>query len=121
MYDAITGCRSCGAGELEAILALGEMPLSDRLVDPTEDAAAEPRVPLTMVFCPNCTLVQIEETVRPEVLFGEDYPYFSSYSDTLLDHSKRNVEALIDRYSLGEGDLVVELASNDGYLLQFCA
>ncbi len=119
MYDVIPGCRSCGAEELELVLALGHMPLSDRLVDPAEDAAAEPKVPLTMVFCPSCTLVQIEETVRPEVLFGEDYPYFSSYSDTLLDHSERNVTALIERYQLSSGDLVVELASNDGYLLQF--
>jgi SAM-dependent methyltransferase len=119
MYDVITGCRSCGATGLERVLAVGDMPLSDRLVEPGEDAEAEPRVPLTMVFCPNCTLCQIEETVRPEVLFGEDYPYFSSYSDTLLDHSKRNVGALIERYQLGPDDLVVELASNDGYLLQF--
>ena len=119
MYDVITGCRSCGAEDLERVLALGDMPLSDRLVDPAEDATSEPRVPLTMVFCPNCTLVQIEETVRPEVLFGEDYPYFSSYSDTLLDHSKRNVDALIERYRLSSDHLVVELASNDGYLLQF--
>lgn len=121
MYDVITGCRSCGAEDLERVLALGDMPLSDRLVDPAEDATSEPRVPLTMVFCPNCTLVQIEETVRPEVLFGEDYPYFSSYSDTLLDHSKRNVDALIERYRLSSDHLVVELASNDGYLLQFFA
>ncbi len=121
MYDVITGCRSCGAQDLERVLALGEMPLSDRLVDPNEDRTAEPRVPLTLVFCPNCTLVQIEETVAPEVLFGEDYPYFSSYSDTLLDHSKRNVQALIERFDLSSGDLVVELASNDGYLLQFFA
>lgn len=121
IYDVIAGCRSCGAEDLERVLAFGDMPLSDRLVDPAEDVAAEPRVPLTMVFCPNCTLVQIEETVRPEVLFGEDYPYFSSYSDTLLDHSKRNVDALIDRYQLSSDNLVVELASNDGYLLQFFA
>ena len=119
MYDVITACRSCGAEDLEQVLALGDMPLSDRLIDPTEDEAAEPRVPLTMVFCPSCTLVQIKETVRPDVLFAEDYPYFSSYSDTLLDHSKRNVEALIERYELSSGDLVIELASNDGYLLQF--
>ena len=121
MFDVITGCRSCGAEDLEPVLALGDMPLSDRLVDPAEDASVEPRIPLTLVFCPECTLVQIEETVRPEVLFGEDYPYFSSYSDTLLDHSRRNVQALIERYQLASEDLVVELASNDGYLLQFFA
>lgn len=121
MFDVITGCRSCGAEDLEPVLALGDMPLSDRLVDPAEDASVEPRIPLTLVFCPECTLVQIEETVRPEVLFGEDYPYFSSYSDTLLDHSRRNVQALIERYRLASEDLVVELASNDGYLLQFFA
>ncbi|GMQ86123.1 MAG: class I SAM-dependent methyltransferase [Acidimicrobiia bacterium] len=121
IYDVIAGCRSCGARDLERVLAFGDMPLSDRLVDPEEDSSVEPRIPLTLVFCPECSLVQIEETVSPDVLFGADYPYFSSYSDTLLDHSKRNVEALIDRYQLSSGDLVVELASNDGYLLQFFA
>ncbi len=119
MYEVIGGCRSCGAKHLERVLAFGAMPLSDRLVDPSEDPSAEPRVPLTMVFCPQCTLVQIEETVRPDVLFGTDYPYFSSYSDALLDHSRQNVEALIERYQLSPGNLVVELASNDGYLLQY--
>jgi SAM-dependent methyltransferase len=75
-------------------------------------------VPLTLMFCPACSLVQIAETVDPEVLFGGDYPYFSSVSGTLLAHSRANAEELIERQRLGPGSLVVEIASNDGYMLK---
>ena len=74
--------------------------------------------PLEVVFCPQCTLVQIRETVAPEVLFAADYPYFSSFSNYLLEHSRRNVEELIRMRGLGPKSFVVELASNDGYLLR---
>ena len=70
------------------------------------------------MFCPGCSLVQIAETVAPEVLFGGDYPYFSSVSSTLLAHARANAEELIARLGLGPGSLVVEIASNDGYLLK---
>ena len=70
------------------------------------------------MFCRACSLVQIAETVDPEVLFGGDYPYFSSVSGTLLAHSRANAEELIERQRLGPGSLVVEIASNDGYMLK---
>jgi hypothetical protein len=73
---------------------------------------------LEVVFCPQCTLVQIRETVAPEVLFASDYPYFSSFSNYLLEHSRRNVEELIRMRGIGPKSFVVELASNDGYLLR---
>ncbi len=78
----------------------------------------EPAFPLEVAFCPNCSLVQILETVPPEQLFGKDYPYFSSFSDHLLAHSRNNALNLIKIRNLGKQSLVVELASNDGYLLK---
>jgi SAM-dependent methyltransferase len=97
------------------------MPLADGLVSPGSDPDSERVYPLTFVRCTACTLVQILETVDPQTLFGEEYPYYSSYSETLVEHSRRNAEELIDRLSLDDRTLVVELASNDGYLLQWFA
>jgi len=79
----------------------------------------EPRYPLDVAFCSSCSLVQILETVPPEELFGADYPYFSSFTDTLLRHSEANVNERVKERRLGGDSLVVELASNDGYLLQY--
>jgi SAM-dependent methyltransferase len=112
-------CRSCGGKDLSVFLSLGEMPLSDGLVAAEDLAQAEPRYPLDVAFCPSCALVQILETVPPERLFGADYPYFSSFTDALLEHSAANVAARIEERRLDESALVIELASNDGYLLQF--
>ena len=97
------------------------MPLSDGLMEPDADRTLEPRYPLTLVVCESCSLLQIMETVDPAVLYGDDYPYYSSFSDHWVEHARRNVEALIDRYRPTEDSLVVELASNDGYLLQWFA
>jgi SAM-dependent methyltransferase len=117
VYEIIPGCRSCGASDLERILSLGETPLADELVDP-QDNGNEPRYPLDVAFCGTCSLVQLLETVAPEVLFDEDYPYFSSFSEDLLAHSRGNAHRLISERRLGPTSLVVELASNDGYLLR---
>ena len=112
-------CRSCGGTRLEIFLSLGRLPLSDDFLSPERLAREEPRYPLDVAFCGDCTLVQILETVPPEELFGEDYPYFSSFTDALLAHSRANVEARIEERGLGPDSLVIELASNDGYLLQY--
>ncbi|MBK9129697.1 MAG: class I SAM-dependent methyltransferase [Phycisphaerales bacterium] len=114
----IAGCRSCGAAGLQQVLDLGRTPLADRLLTATDLDEPEPRFPLVLVFCPSCALVQIDETVAPEVLFGDDYPYFSSFSDALLRHSAENVAELAAARGLGSGSTVVEIASNDGYLLR---
>jgi len=74
--------------------------------------------PLDLVFCSNCTLVQITESVSPEILFCEDYPYFSSVSKGLLEHSRENALELIESKKLGLDSLVLEIASNDGYMLR---
>jgi len=112
-------CRSCGGEDLGVFLSLGNMPLSDGLLAPEALAREEPRYPLDVAFCPDCTLAQILATVPPEQLFGADYPYFSSFTDSLLRHSAANVAARIAERRLDGKSLVVELASNDGYLLQY--
>jgi SAM-dependent methyltransferase len=118
IYRTEAACRACGAAAPVELLAFGPSPLADRLLRPDQLEEPEVAVPLTLVFCPSCSLVQIAETVEPEVLFGGDYPYFSSVSATLLAHSRANAEQLIERLRLGPQSLVVEIASNDGYLLK---
>ena len=99
-------------------LDLGTTPLADRLLNENELDSEELKFPLKIVFCGECSLVQILETVDPKILFADDYPYFSSFSDYLLQHSRENVLDLIDRRKLNRDSLVIELASNDGYLLK---
>ena len=100
------------------MLSLGETPLANALLTTHELDLPEARYPLDLAFCPECFLVQILETVPPETLFS-NYPYFSSFSDTVV----RNAEALVSRLlasrPLDASKLAVEIASNDGYLLQF--
>jgi SAM-dependent methyltransferase len=112
-------CRSCGEHNLRVFLSLGGLPLSDGFLTESQLSQQEARYPLDVAFCPDCALVQILETVPPEKLFGADYPYFSSFTDALLHHSEKNVTERIDECTLGAESLVVELASNDGYLLQY--
>lgn len=113
-----TTCRSCGSGELEVVLSLGSTPLANALLSEEQLMLPEPRYPLDLAFCHDCTLVQITETVPPAELFGE-YLYFSSYSDTMVRHAEALVGQLIPERGLGARSLVIEIASNDGYLLQF--
>ena len=111
-------CRSCGGIELKRFLDLGIAPLADRLPTERQLLEPEPRYPLEVAYCGKCSLMQILETVPPEVLFCDEYPYFSSFSDALLKHSRENVLDLIERRRLAPDSFVVELASNDGYLLK---
>lgn len=115
---ATAACRSCGQVGLVGILDLGHMPPSDRLLTEAMLHEQEPRFPLEVAFCPGCTLVQILETVPPELLFGEHYLYYSSFSNALLRHARQNVQQLLQSRHLGDHSLVIELASNDGYLLR---
>lgn len=111
-------CHSCGATTLKPFLSLGDVPLPDALVRPEDAEKEEPRFPLEVAFCPECTLVQILEDVPPEQLFVDNYLYFSSFSDHLLRHAKTHADALVAARGLDSSSLVVELASNDGYLLK---
>ena len=118
MKSVNSPCRSCKESGLEIFLDLGDTPLADRLLTSEQLEMSEPHYPLEVAFCPRCGLVQILKTVAPELLFCDDYPYFSSFSPTLLSHSRENVLDLIESYDLHRNSMVVELASNDGYLLK---
>jgi SAM-dependent methyltransferase len=111
-------CRSCGAADLISILDLGRTPLANALLTAEQLAGTEEAYPLELAFCPACTLVQITETVPPEKLFRE-YFYLSSFSDTMLRHAEAVVGELIPARALDSESLVMEVASNDGYLLQY--
>jgi SAM-dependent methyltransferase len=113
-----TPCRSCGAPALLPFLELGKTPLADALVKPDADFSREERFPLDVAFCEACTQVQILEEVPADKMFVDNYLYFSSFSDELLRHSRENALRLIAERRLGADSLVVEVASNDGYLLK---
>lgn len=117
---AIAACRGCGSPDLRRFLDLGTTPLADALVsaEVVETPGAEEYFPLAVAFCPECALVQITEDVDPSKLFVDNYLYFSSFSDHLLEHSRTHAMNMIAERGLSESSLVVELASNDGYLLK---
>lgn len=116
----ITCCRGCGAprGDLLPVLDLGSTPLANALLDREDLDRPEPRYPLELVLCPHCTLVQITYTVPPAELFSH-YLYYSSFSSGILAHAEALVNQMIPARQLHGGSLVVEVASNDGYLLQY--
>jgi SAM-dependent methyltransferase len=117
-YESRRTCRSCGGAELEGVLSLGTVPIADRLLTAENMDVRDMAAPLDLVFCRGCALVQIRQTIPPEVLFDSEYPYFSSFSTTLLEHSRKNAVELIAQLGLGPKSLVVEIASNDGYMLR---
>lgn len=111
-------CRSCGSTDIAPVLSLGTMALANSYVRRENADQPEPAHPLDLVRCQACTLVQITCTVPPEVLF-RDYLYLSSYSTTMLRHAETVATRLIAELGLGKQSRVVEVASNDGYLLQY--
>jgi SAM-dependent methyltransferase len=111
-------CRSCGAELKHTFVDLGTSPLANsylRLADLTRSEAFHP---LCVYVCNLCFLVQLEPVTTPEDIFS-DYAYFSSFSDSWLDHAKSYVESVISRFKLDKESYVIEIASNDGYLLQY--
>lgn len=110
-------CRSCGSPQLYPILSLGKTPLANALLTEGELNEPEPIFPLEVILCAGCALVQLTETVPPEALF-RDYLYFSSYSDTMVQHARESAGELIASRGLRPDSLVVEVASNDGYMLR---
>lgn len=110
-------CRACGSTRGELVLDLGLQPLANNLLRPEDLAKPEPRFPLRVFVCPDCWLLQITDLVPPVEMFTE-YLYFSSFSDTMLHHARTAAERYLGEFQLGPGSFVVEVASNDGYLLQ---
>ena len=117
MAGPVTHCRACG-GRLAATMAdLGLQPPSNAFLPSIEAAREEKRYPLRAKVCGDCKLVQVDYDVAPEELFG-NYVYFSSYSEDWLAHARRYCDMARRRFGLGPQSLVIELASNDGYLLR---
>ena len=112
-------CRSCGAPLDQVFVDLGLSPISNAMRRPDQAAEPEPFYPLKTFVCGVCRLVQIQDVETREAHFHGDYTYFSSFSDSWLAHSKAYAEMMIARFGLGAGSLMVEVASNDGYLLQY--
>jgi hypothetical protein len=108
-------CRGCGADSPVSVLDLGDQPLSNEMA--LSQVVPDPTFPLHLKVCRSCGLGQIGEYVLPERIFGSEYPYLSSVSATWVAHASRYAQLMADSLSLGDGDLVVEIASNDGYLL----
>ncbi|MCS6866256.1 MAG: class I SAM-dependent methyltransferase [Gemmataceae bacterium] len=115
--NSVPTCRSCGQTPLTTVLSLGCTPLANALRDETAADLPEPTFPLELAVCGRCSLAQLTTEVPPEVLFRE-YVYFSSFSETMLQHAAHLAAELIRQEQLGPSRLVVEAASNDGYLLK---
>ncbi len=118
MLTPEVACRSCGNHNLQLIIDFGDTPLADGLLTQEQLGQPEHTAHLDLAFCPDCGLVQITETVPPEILFGQDYPYFSSVSPSLLKHFGDSAQAIIASRGLNSDSLVIEAASNDGYMLK---
>ena len=111
-------CRFCGTLLRLTFVDLGMSPLSNSYLRPEHLSQMEPFYPLHARVCSRCFLVQLEQFAGPENIFA-DYAYFSSYSDSWLRHARKYAEEMIEHRQLGSNNLVVEIASNDGYLLQY--
>ena len=111
------GCLSCGSPLDYTFVDLGMSPLCESYVPAEKLQHMEPFYPLHVYVCSKCFLVQLQEFVSPEEIFTE-YAYFSSYADSWVDHMRRYADMIGERLNLGKDSLVVEVASNDGYLLQ---
>jgi 2-polyprenyl-3-methyl-5-hydroxy-6-metoxy-1,4-benzoquinol methylase len=111
-------CRFCGAPLRDSFCDLGVSPLSNSYLTPPQLQRMEPFYPLHAYVCAQCFLVQLPEFESPQHIFG-DYAYFSSYSDSWLAHAKRYTDTMVERFGFGAHSQVIEIASNDGYLLQY--
>src|SRR5678816_764230 len=114
-------CRFCKNELQHEFINLDNAPASNSFLTP--DQLNEPEVfyPLRVFVCENCFLVQIDEYKKSDAIFSNDYVYFSSYSTSWLDHAKRYTEMMVERFELNNSSEVMEIASNDGYLLQYFA
>ena len=112
-------CRSCGASLAAVLVDLGMTPISNAFVHSEHASFSERFYPLKSFVCDRCWLVQLEDFETPATHFHADYVYFSSFSDSWLAHARGFVKKAVDRFGLGKNSRVVEVGSNDGYLLQY--
>ena len=112
-------CRFCGSALERTFADLGMSPVSNAFLKREQLNLRESFYPLHAYVCGGCLLVQLEQFESPEAIFNDDYAYFSSYSDSWLKHAKQYAEEMVRRFGYGESSFVVEIASNDGYLLQY--
>jgi len=112
-------CRSCKSPLPKPFLDLGNSPLSNTYLSENDIHQPEIYYPLEIYYCPHCHLVQLDEFETPEHIFSTDYAYFSSYSSSWLTHCRSYVDMMVERFGLNKKSLVMEIASNDGYLLQY--
>jgi SAM-dependent methyltransferase len=112
-------CRFCQTPLKHIFVSLGQSPLSNAFLREEDLHKMEPCYPLDVYVCDECLLVQLEEFEKAKDIFHADYAYFSSYSDSWLNHCEKYVEMMIKRFGYDENKFVVEIASNDGYLLQY--
>lgn len=117
----MVSCRSCRSELKLTLIDLGRSPVANNLIPNTQSMEEMSYFPLRAKTCENCSLVQLSEELPRETLFRSDYVYHSSYSSSWLEHSRSYVRKMVKFLNLSENDLVVEVASNDGYLLQFFA
>ncbi|HKW45713.1 MAG TPA: class I SAM-dependent methyltransferase [Candidatus Eremiobacteraceae bacterium] len=114
----VSKCRFCGAHLTSVVIDLGMSPPSNALVDPKRQSKPEKFFPLRVFVCGRCWLVQLEQFQTPAEIFSDDYVYYSSFSTSWLNHVDTFAAEAIARFALGPESLVVEVASNDGYLLK---
>jgi SAM-dependent methyltransferase len=112
-----SACRACDGDVLRPVLALGDTPLANAFLKAAEEFTAESRYPLDLYYCESCSLLQLLDVIDPEVLF-RDYIYVTGTSDLIAAHNAKYARTVVDLLDLGPNDLVVEIASNDGSLLQ---
>lgn len=113
------GCRVCDTDMGEPFLSLGNSPLSNAYLSKDDLHKMEPYYPLDIYVCEKCLLVQLEEFETAKNIFSSDYAYFSSYSESWLQHCKNYTEMMINHFGFDKNSFVIEIASNDGYLLQY--
>ena len=112
-------CQGCGAPVCRTLVDLGMQPLANSYIAPGRQDEAEPLFPLHARICDECLLVQVDTVTAPENIFNQGYAYFSSFSESWLTHCKAYADAMTSRFGLGRNSQVVEIASNDGYMLQY--
>jgi len=116
---SLQNCRFCSSTLEHTFVDLGMSPVSNAFLKPEHLNRMEPFFPLHAFVCASCLLVQLEQFESPAQIFNDEYAYFSSFSDSWLEHARRYTEAMTQRFGLGPTSFVAEIASNDGYLLQY--